>query len=199
MSRKVVTCAALDAHLEAFRVLIGEHSECWHLHSRRPGPRRGVPSGQERAGQSFSARKAASLTGIQSMGCGLRVYGTPRRPMEGLGCQETIISIYHQMLGLLTPGTYGHFGHRPRSTKSRFCIGAADSARWKSCRVITCPRLIEDRQAKEDSDRETCECVFWCRKQKVRTYGWVQNMCWKRRLAHTRVQSQAGRLSGTGQ
>ena len=137
MSRKVVTCAALDAHLETFRVLIGEHSECWHLHSRRPLPRRGFPSGQERAGQSFSARKAALLTGIQSMGCGLRVHGTPRRPMEGLGCKETIISIYHQMLGLRTPGIHGHFGHGPCSTKSRFCIGAADSARWKSCRVIT--------------------------------------------------------------
>ena len=54
---------ALDGYLEALRVLIGRVSGmlALTLRSRRPSPRRSLPSGQEH----FSARKVALLAGIQ--------------------------------------------------------------------------------------------------------------------------------------
>ena len=58
MSHKVVTCAALGAHLGAFCVLIGEFPECWHLLcTAEYRARRSFSSGQEGACQRFSTRK----------------------------------------------------------------------------------------------------------------------------------------------
>ena len=133
------------------------------LRTTRPSPRRSLPSIQKGTCWSFSARKVASRTGIQStnaMGCGLHVCGTPCRPVLGQGGEETCISIYQQRFVHITPGNHGHFGHGPCSTKSRLCIGSADSARWESCRIITFPMSNVDRQAKEISERNLQMCCL---------------------------------------
>ena len=46
------------------------------------------------------------------------------------------------------------FEYDPCSAKSHLCIGEADSARWKSCRIIAFPRSIRGSPSKEDCKRQ---------------------------------------------
>ena len=98
MSRKVVTLAALDAYPEAFRVLIGESQDAGICFAQQQTVTTENPSFGS-GDLAFSSTKAALRTGSQStnaMGCGLRVSGTPCRPIWRQGGGETSISIYHQ-------------------------------------------------------------------------------------------------------
>ena len=116
------------------------------------------------AGIYFAQQKTEPAE-TRSFGSGESLPELFSKPILGQGGEETSSSIYHRRFAPVTAGAPGHFEYGPCSTTSRFCIGAANSTRWKSCRIFALPRSIEGRQAKEDSERETCECVVWCWKQ----------------------------------
>ena len=169
-----------------FACSIGEHSECWHFAQQKTGPAERLSFG---SGESWPCCRASQQ--------GKLLYLLEYNPWDAVfACM-----VHHA-------DQWRDWGvRRPSSQFITRCLASVQT--WHPWSLWARPMLhqisllhrgsgplpdgsrvgsslfqgqIEDRQAKEDSDRETCECVVWCWKQPCTqgTFSFAQVCFWKR-------------------
>ena len=136
------------------------------LHSRRPSPWRSLPSEQNGACQTFSARKVAQQAGIPSsnaMRCGLHENGTPCRHFLDKEVRRPAFQF-------ITRGSSSPWSLwvRPTLYKISFLHWGSGFCQMEVVQaLITFPRSIEE-DSKRERERKTCECICRCWKQPSR-------------------------------